>query len=142
NKTNGVTPRRWLLTANPGLAALLDEAIGTGWAADLERLRPLAGLADDASFRVEFATVKRRNKERLARRIAETTRIEVDPESLFDIQVKRIHEYKRQLLNVLHIAHQYLAIREDGLTPPVPKTYIFAGKAAPGYRAAKEVIYL
>ncbi|HZF12133.1 MAG TPA: glycogen/starch/alpha-glucan phosphorylase [Thermoanaerobaculia bacterium] len=142
NKTNGVTPRRWLLTANPALAALLDDALGSGWAADLERLRPLAKLADDAAFRVDFAGVKQQNKARLARQIAETTRIAVDPATLFDVQVKRIHEYKRQLLNALHIVHQYLSICEDGITPPVAKTYIFAGKAAPGYWAAKQVIYL
>jgi len=142
NKTNGVTPRRWLLTANPGLAHLLDEALGSGWAADLERLRQLEGLADDAGFQASFAAVKRRNKERLAHLIADSARVEVDPASLFDIQVKRIHEYKRQLLNALHIAHQYLALTEDGETPPVAKTYVFAGKAAPGYWAAKQVIRL
>jgi len=142
NKTNGVTPRRWLLTANPGLAALLDEAIGPGWAADLGRLRKLESLVDDTSFRAAFAAVKRGNKERLTRLIAETTRVEVDPGTLFDVQVSRIHEYKRQLLNVLHIAHQYLALCEDGELPPVPKTYVFAGKAAPGYWAAKQVILL
>jgi len=142
NKTNGVTPRRWLLTANPGLAGLLDETLGTGWAIDLERLRKLEGLADDTGFQDSFAAVKRRNKERLARVIAESARVEVDPSSLFDIQVKRIHEYKRQLLNALHIAHQYLALTEDGVTPLVPKTYIFAGKAAPGYWAAKQIILL
>ncbi len=142
NKTNGVTPRRWLLTANPGLARLLDEAVGTGWPADLERLRGLEALADDVGFHDAFSAVKRQNKERLAELIADSTRIEVDPTSLFDIQVKRIHEYKRQLLNAMHIAHQYLALVEDRETPPVPKTYVFAGKAAPGYWVAKQIILL
>jgi starch phosphorylase len=142
NKTNGVTPRRWLLSANPRLARLLDEAVGTGWAADLDRLRKLEILADDPGFQDSFAKIKRQNKERLAKTIAETARVKVDPASLFDIQVKRIHEYKRQLLNALHIAHQYLALVEDGETPPVPKTYVFAGKAAPGYWEAKQIILL
>jgi glycogen phosphorylase len=142
NKTNGVTPRRWLLTANPHLARLLDEALGTGWAADLDRLRGLDELADDTGFRDSFAAVKQWNKARLARVIATTARVDVDPASLFDIQVKRIHEYKRQLLNALHIAHQYLALVEDGVTPPAPKTYVFAGKAAPGYWRAKQIILL
>jgi len=142
NKTNGVTPRRWLLTANPGLAGLLDEAVGEGWAADLEKLRPLEALADDPGFQASFAAVKHKNKERLARLISASARVTVDPSSQFDIQVKRIHEYKRQLLNALHIAHQYLALVEDGVTPPVPKTYVFAGKAAPGYWAAKQIIWL
>ena len=142
NKTNGVTPRRWLLTANPGLAQLLDEALGGGWAADLESLRGLEKLADDRGFQDSFAAVKRRNKERLARLIRDSARVEVDPASQFDIQVKRIHEYKRQLLNALHVIHQYLALVEDGETPPVAKTYVFAGKAAPGYWAAKQIILL
>jgi starch phosphorylase len=142
NKTNGVTPRRWLLTANPGLARLLDEALGEGWAADLERLRELDNLTGDAGFNKAFAAVKRQNKVRLSNLISETIRVDVDPDSLFDIQVKRIHEYKRQLLNALHVAHQYLALVEDGEAPPVPKTYIFAGKAAPGYWVAKQIILL
>jgi starch phosphorylase len=142
NKTNGVTPRRWLLTANAELARLITAAIGDGWVMDLEQLAALEPHAEDPGFRAEVLAAKRRNKERLARLIREKTRVAVDPASCFDVQVKRIHEYKRQLLNVLHIAHQYLALVEDGVTPAVPKTYVFAGKAAPGYHAAKQIVRL
>jgi starch phosphorylase len=140
NKTNGVTPRRWLLQANPLLARLISDTIGASWITDLERLRDLEPYADDAAFRQEFGAIKRANKERLARVIGDTTSIRVDPASLFDVQVKRIHEYKRQLLNVLHIVHEYLRLVEDGTPPAVPRTYVFAGKAAPGYWAAKQII--
>jgi len=142
NKTNGVTPRRWLLLANRGLASLVTDAIGDGWAADLDRLRNLEPLAVDRGFQERFVAVKRANKERLAAVIKETTGEVVDPASLFDVQVKRIHEYKRQLLNLLHIVGEYLSIVDDGLMPPVPRTYVFAGKAAPGYFAAKQIIRL
>jgi starch phosphorylase len=140
NKTNGVTPRRWLLQANPLLARLITRTIGDGWITDLDRLRELEPWANDGAFREQFMAVKRSNKERLARVIAETTGVTVDPDSLFDVQVKRIHEYKRQLLNVMHIVHQYLCLIEDGTSPTIPRTYVFAGKAAPGYWAAKQVI--
>jgi glycogen phosphorylase len=140
NKTNGVTPRRWLLSANPPLAGLLRDTIGDAWISDLEKLRALEPLAEDAGFRAAFRSAKRANKARLARVIAETARVKADPDSLFDIQVKRIHEYKRQLLNALHVAHQYLCLVEDGQEPLWPKTYVFAGKAAPGYWAAKQII--
>jgi starch phosphorylase len=140
NKTNGVTQRRWLLTANPLLADLLTKAIGSGWITELDRLRELEAFADDVEFQKDFTEIKKANKRRLAAIIKETTRVTVDPQSLFDIQVKRIHLYKRQLLNLLHIIHQYLALVEDGIEPIVPKTYVFAGKAAPGYWAAKQVI--
>jgi len=142
NKTNGVTQRRWLLNANPLLADLLSRTVGDGWITDLDRLRGLEPHADDAGFQEDFARIKRCNKERLARVIRETTQVVVDPDSLFDIQVKRIHEYKRQLLNVLHIIHEYLCLIEDGREPTVPRTYVFAGKAAPGYWAAKQIIKL
>ena len=142
NKTNGVTPRRWLVQANPLLTALITRNIGDKWITDLERLRELEPFANDSAFQQEFAAIKRSNKERLARVIAETTSTTIDPDSLFDVQVKRIHEYKRQLLNVLRIAHEYLCLVEDGKPPAVPRTYIFAGKAAPGYRAAKQIIKL
>jgi starch phosphorylase len=142
NKTNGVTPRRWLLNANPLLAGLVTRTIGDTWIADLERLRALEPYANDSAFRQEFAAIKRANRERLARVIAQTTAIRVDPNSLFDIQVKRIHEYKRQLLNVMRIVHEYLRLVEDGIPPAVPRTYVFAGKAAPGYWAAKQIIQL
>jgi starch phosphorylase len=109
---------------------------------DLERLRELEPCTNDSGFRQEFSAIKRSNKERLARVIVQTTSIAVDPDSLFDVQVKRIHEYKRQLLNVMRIVHEYLRLIEDGKQPPVPRTYVFAGKAAPGYGAAKQIIRL
>jgi starch phosphorylase len=142
NKTNGVTPRRWLVQANPRLAGLITRTIGDTWVTDLYQLRALEPYATDTAFRKEFSAVKRANKERLARVILDTTSVAVDPDSLFDVQVKRIHEYKRQLLNVMRIAHEYLCLVEDGTPPPVPRTYIFAGKAAPGYWAAKQIIKL
>ena len=140
NKTNGVTPRRWLMQANQPLARLITKTIGGDWIDDLDRLRALEPYASDGAFRQEFLAVKRSNKERLARVIAETTSVTVDPDSLFDVQVKRIHEYKRQLLNVMQIVLEYLHLVEDGIQPTVPRTYVFAGKAAPGYWAAKQII--
>ena len=142
NKTNGITPRRWLLRANPGLSKLVTGRIGDGWIRDLERLRELEPLADDAGFRAEFDAVKRANKARLEKLILDVTRVSVDPESIFDVQVKRIHEYKRQLLFVMRVIHQYLSIVEDGVMPAHPLTCIFAGKAAPEYFLAKLVIKL
>ncbi|MDR3418500.1 MAG: glycogen/starch/alpha-glucan phosphorylase [Nevskia sp.] len=140
NKTNGVTPRRWLLQANPLLSGLIRRTIGDGWITDLDQLRGLESRAGDPAFRDEFLAIKRLNKERLARVIVETTGVSVDPGSLFDVQVKRIHEYKRQLLHVMHIVHEYLCLVEDGIAPVAPRTHVFAGKAAPGYRAAKQII--
>jgi starch phosphorylase len=142
NKTNGVTQRRWLLTANPALSQLLSETIGDNWLIDLERLHDLEPLARDAGFRERFLAVKRQNKARPAQLIKEVTGDILDLDSLFDIQVKRIHEYKRQLLNVLHIVHEYLCLVEDGKDPLQPRTYLLAGKAAPGYVAAKQIIHL
>jgi glycogen phosphorylase len=142
NKTNGVTPRRWLLKANPALSDLLTKLLGNGWITDLSQLRGLERYAADPGIQQQILHLKRDNKERLARVIQATTHLIVDPDSLFDVHVKRIHEYKRQLLNVLHIIHEYLSVIEDGRMPPVPKTYIFAGKAAPGYWAAKQIIKL
>jgi starch phosphorylase len=142
NKTNGVTPRRWLLKANPLLADLIRATIGEGWITDLSQLRGLEHWAADAGFQSAFRRIKRSNKEKLAAVIYENLRVKVDPESLFDMQVKRIHAYKRQLLNVMHIMHEYLALIEDGRQPVVPRTYVFAGKAAPGYWAAKQIIKL
>jgi starch phosphorylase len=142
SKTNGVTPRRWLLQANPGLSTLITRTIGDRWITDLDRLRELEPSAQDEGFQREFLGVKLRNKERLAQQIAETTGVAVDPRSLFDVQIKRIHEYKRQLLRVIHIVHDYLRLVEDGTLPAVPRTCIFAGKAAPGYWAAKQIIKL
>jgi starch phosphorylase len=142
NKTNGVTPRRWLLQANPLLSALITEMIGEQWVTDLERLRALEPLAGYGPFQQRFAAIKRLNKERLTRLITRTTSIAIDPDSIFDVHIKRIHEYKRQLLNVMRIVHDYLRLVEDGHEPAVPRTYIFSGKAAPGYWAAKQIIRL
>jgi glycogen phosphorylase len=142
NKTNGVTQRRWLLTANPGLAALISSAIGDGWVTDYRALERLEAFASDEGFQNRFRAVKRANKERLARVIHDTTGVAVDTESLFDVQIKRIHEYKRQLLNVLHVIHDYLRLVDEGVAPAVPRTYVFAGKAAPDYWQAKQVIKL
>ncbi|MBK9021308.1 MAG: glycogen/starch/alpha-glucan phosphorylase [Sulfuritalea sp.] len=140
NMTNGVTPRRWLNQANPGLARLIGSRIGRGWLKDLDQLRQLTPLADDAAFRDAFVRVKRDNKARLAQVIRQRLGIAVDPDSLFDVQIKRIHEYKRQLLNVLHVITLYNRLRAGG--DATPRTVIFGGKAAPGYRMAKLVIRL
>jgi len=142
NKTNGITQRRWLLKSNPGLSTLISKSIGDHWINDIHKLKRLETYADDKQFQKEFLQIKRANKQRLARVILETTGIEVNPDSLFSIQAKRLHEYKRQLLNVLHIIHQYRCLIDDGQKPLVPRTYIFAGKAAPGYWNAKQIIKL
>ena len=142
NKTNGVTQRRWLLMANPGLAALLNRVIGKSWITDLEGLQAIAPYAEDEGFHAEFAAIKRANKERLATTAHRILGIDLDPASLFDVQAKRIHEYKRQLLMALGIVHQYLSLVDDHVEPAVPRTYLMAGKAAPGYWAAKMTIKL
>ena len=142
NVTNGITPRRWLAQANPGLATLLDERIGPRWRLDLAQVERLGELAGDPAFRARFAAVKRANKERLARAILAATGVAVDPASLFDVQVKRIHEYKRQLLNLLQVVARYQAMLADPGRDWVPRTVIFAGKAASSYVAAKSVIRL
>jgi starch phosphorylase len=142
NKTNGVTPRRWLLHANRPLATLINRTIGDGWVKDLDRLRELELFVDDAALLEKLDGVKRRNKVALARRAKELTGVTVDPMSMFDVQVKRIHEYKRQLLNALHVIHRYWSIVEDGEIPLQPRTVFFAGKAAPGYWMAKLIIKL
>ena len=142
NKTNGVTQRRWLLMANPRLAQLLDETIGNGWTTDLEQVRELERLADNVEFQDRFTTIKRANKERLAALVHRGTGVDVDPASIFDVQAKRIHEYKRQLLMALGIVDEYLALVEDGVEPLVPRTYLFAGKAAPNYWTAQMIIKL
>jgi starch phosphorylase len=141
NKTNGITPRRWLLQCNPALAALVSEAIGDGWATDLGRLRGLARFADDAAFRERWAAIKRANKARLAAHARRHCGFDLDPDSLFDCQVKRIHEYKRQLLNALHALVLLRRLRA-GQDDALPRTVIFAGKAAPGYAMAKRIIRL
>ncbi|NDE00489.1 MAG: glycogen/starch/alpha-glucan phosphorylase [Gammaproteobacteria bacterium] len=142
NVTNGVTPRRWLAGANPELSALLDGCIGTQWRIRLELLSGLRKRAEDASFRSAFMAVKRRNKQRLAALIEREVGVTVDPDSLFDVQVKRIHEYKRQLLNVLHVVTRYQAMLADPTADWVPRTVIFAGKAASSYSTAKSIIRL
>ena len=142
NVTNGVTPRRFLAVANPPLARLITSRIGDGWIKHLDRLRDLEPLADDAAFRQEWREVKLAAKQRLAARIAERTGETVDPTSLFDLQVKRIHEYKRQHLNVLHILTLYLRLKRDPQTEVPSRTFLFAGKAAPGYFMAKLIIRL
>jgi starch phosphorylase len=141
NKTNGVTPRRWLRLCHPGLAKLISGAIGERWIVDLERLRDLEPFAADAGFRAQFQAVKAQNKAHLARVLGPDSAA-FDPHALLDVHVKRIHLYKRQLLNVLRVVHDYLLLTEDNHPPTVPRTYLFAGKAAPGYIAAKDVIYL
>jgi glycogen phosphorylase len=142
NKTNGVTPRRWLLHANRPLASLITKAIGDGWIRDLDELRRLELFADDAGLLERLDAVKSRNKLALARLTRDLTGIAVDPESMFDVHVKRMHEYKRQLLNILHVVGRYWSIVEDGQTPLAPRTFVFAGKAAPGYFVAKLIIKL
>jgi starch phosphorylase len=142
NVTNGVTPRRFIALINPRLAGLLDETIGTGWLADMTKLRGLAPHAEDAGFRNLWRRIKVQNKTALADYIRRKTGIRVDPLSLFDVQVKRIHEYKRQHLNALHIVDRYLRLkRNPGLDLP-PRTFVFGGKAAPSYFLAKLVIKL
>ena len=142
NKTNGITPRRWLMHANPALCRWIDERIGCAWRDDLNQLPNLDQFADDSYSRRTFAAVKRLNKERLAEVILERTGIRVDSGAMFDVQIKRMHEYKRQLLHVLNIIDEYLRITEDGETLPTPRVHIFGGKAAPGYFAAKLIIKL
>jgi glycogen phosphorylase len=138
NKTNGVTPRRWILACNPSLSKLITEAIGEGWPTDLGRLRELEHHVEDAGFRGRLADVKRRNKESLARLIGRDLGFAVDPSSIFDVQIKRLHEYKRQILNALHIVALYL--RHKRGEDVTPRTFIFGAKAAPGYRMAKLII--
>ncbi|MEO7328387.1 MAG: glycogen/starch/alpha-glucan phosphorylase [Minicystis sp.] len=138
NKTNGVTPRRWILACNPGLSALITKRIGPGWTTDLERLRELDAHVEDAEFRADLRAVKRRNKATLAALIERELGFSVDPTSLFDCQIKRLHEYKRQLLDALHIVALYLRGKRG--EPVVPRTFIFGAKAAPGYQKAKLII--
>jgi len=142
NMTNGVTPRRWLAQANPGLATLLDTTLGQGWRLDLDQLQKLNDKKTDPVFQQAFMATKLANKTRLAKLISHTTGISVNPDSLLDVQVKRIHEYKRQLLNVLHVVWRYQAILAAPNMHWVPRTVIFAGKAASSYVSAKSIIHL
>jgi starch phosphorylase len=142
NVTNGITPRRWLNQCNPDLTALLTKAIGTGFQRDLDKLKLITPLAEDKAFRKAFREVKLANKVRLANRIEDLTGVKLNPHSLFDVQIKRIHEYKRQLLNVLHVITLYNRIRSGQAKEITPRTVIFGGKAAPGYWMAKQIIRL
>jgi starch phosphorylase len=142
NKTNGVTPRRWIQYANPELAELISSTIGEAWKKDLEELADLDDHIGKKPFRDKFRKVKQAAKRRLASYVSQHKGIEIDPDSLFDIQIKRFHEYKRQHLNVLHIIHLYNEIKKNPATEIVPRTFIFAGKAAPGYFLAKRIIKL
>ncbi|MCW5666594.1 MAG: glycogen/starch/alpha-glucan phosphorylase [Piscinibacter sp.] len=142
NVTNGVTPRRFLALSNPRLAGLIDEAIGPGWLTDLTQLKRLEPLADDPAFRARWRDIKRENKRVLAARVQRSTGVTLDPDSLFDVQVKRIHEYKRQHLAVLQVIDLYRRLREDPSLVIAPRTFLFGGKAAPGYWAAKLIIKL
>ena len=142
NKTNGITPRRWLLCANPGLAKLISQHIGDHWIRDLDQLRQLEPLMEDAAFRKDWQRIKLVNKQRLSDILRKLTGTSVDPSSIFDVQVKRIHEYKRQTLNILHVIHRWLKLKQNPQADIPPKTYIFGGKAAPGYFYAKMIIKL
>ncbi|WP_223067400.1 glycogen/starch/alpha-glucan phosphorylase [Paenibacillus caui] len=142
NKTNGITHRRWLIYANPALAKLVSECIGTRWIKHPQELNGLIKCCRNAGFQSAFANVKRHNKEKLANYIFDKQGIRVNPESLFDIQVKRLHAYKRQLLNVLHIVHLYNQLKENPGMDIVPRTFIFGAKAAPSYYLAKRIIKL
>ena len=142
NKTNGITPRRWLAGCNPELASLITKTIGDGWTHDLSGLSELAPYAEDSAFRKRWRAVKRANKERLAAYAREELGVALDADALFDVQVKRIHEYKRQLLNALHVIHLYDRIRRGDVAEWTPRVVIFGGKAAPGYQMAKRIIKL
>jgi len=140
NVTNGVTPRRFMAVSNPPLARLLTGRVGDGWLRDLGRLRRLEPLADDEEFRREWREVKLAAKRALAKLVAERAGVAVDPEALFDVQVKRLHEYKRQHLNVLHILALYLRLKRDASADVPPRVFLFGAKAAPGYFMAKRII--
>jgi starch phosphorylase len=142
NQTNGVTPRRWLKMSNRPLADLITRSIGPGWEDDLDRLKGLEPFADDQGFRAEFDAAKRTNKVALAAWIEADCGVKVSPDALFDVQIKRIHEYKRQLLNVLQTVAHYQRIKANPTGPWVPRVKIFGGKSAPGYAVAKEIIHL
>lgn len=142
NKTNGITHRRWLLKANPELSGLITDSIGQEWVSSPQKLEDLLRYKDDSAFLEKLHAIKQKNKEKLAARILDKTGIKVDTESIFDVQVKRLHAYKRQLLNILHIMHLYNALKEDPEALLYPRTFIFGAKASPGYYFAKKVIKL
>lgn len=142
NKTNGVTPRRWLAACNPGLKNLLDETVGNGWISDLPAIAKLETLADDLDFHKRWDAIKLQNKQRLARMIKRECNVDFDTDALFDVQVKRIHEYKRQLLNILHVIHLYNRIKHGDTKNWTKRCVLIGGKAAPGYQMAKLIIKL
>jgi starch phosphorylase len=142
NKTNGVTPRRWMVLSNPKLSDLISEHIGDGWIKDLAQLKSLEPLAENAEFRARWRAIKQHNKRGFAALAVQRTGVVIDPNSLFDILVKRIHEYKRQHLQVLHIVSLYHGIKSNPSLPVQPRTFVFGGKAAPGYHLAKLMIKL
>ncbi|VDK82945.1 unnamed protein product [Litomosoides sigmodontis] len=142
NKTNGITPRRWLLLSNPSLADVICEKIGEGWITDLDKLQELKKFANDSGFLDSIRRVKQENKMRVAQYLEDKYSVKINPSSIFDIHVKRIHEYKRQLLNILHVITLYNRIKANPTANIVPRTVIFGGKAAPGYHMAKQVIKL
>ncbi|MES9942135.1 MAG: glycogen/starch/alpha-glucan phosphorylase [Candidatus Thiodiazotropha sp. 6PLUC2] len=142
NKTNGVTPRRWLAASNSGLRKLIDETVGNGWISNLQQLQQLKDLAEDRAFQKKWQQIKLENKQHLADLVKVDCSVEFDPEAMFDVQVKRIHEYKRQLLNVLHIIHLYCRIRAGEVENWTPRCVLIGGKAAPGYQMAKLIIKL
>lgn len=142
NKTNGITPRRWLLMCNPGLSELITSSIGDGWVTDLEQLQKLEPLAEDAAFRSAFREVKRANKSVLADQVRDLLWVSLDPDALYDVQVKRLHEYKRQLLNALHIVALWMRARREPAAVAPPRAFLFGAKAAPGYQMAKLIIRL
>ncbi len=141
NKTNGITPRRWLLGCNPDLSNLISSVIGDQWVTNLDQLRGLDKFADDASFRDEFVSIKRKNKEVLAQLIRGKLGLEVDPDAMFDSQIKRLHEYKRQHLNLLHVLTLYRRLLHDPDLDLSPRVFVFGAKAAPGYHLAKVIIH-
>jgi starch phosphorylase len=142
NVTNGISPRLWLMQSNPRLSSLIDEAIGESWRGNFDEIADLKGFAADAGFRDRFLAAKRANKERLARLVVERTGLSIDPTTMFDMQVKRIHEYKRQLLNILGVVARWNMLRDDPHRFYAPRTVIMAGKAASAYQFAKLIIKL
>ena len=142
NKTNGITQRRWLVSANPELSKFITDRIGHGWEKDLSKIKELAKFADDAASQEEFLAIKQRSKEALCKYLKNTQGVDLDPTSIFDVQIKRLHEYKRQLLNILNVMYEYNKMLEDASYKPAPRTFIFGAKAASGYRRAKSIIKL
>ena len=140
NKTNGITPRRWLLACNPRLSKLISSKIGDGWERDLDRLQQLAEHAEDLSFQKEFLDVKQSNKKHLAEVIEQRIGLKIDPVAIFDVQIKRLHEYKRQHLNLLHILTLYRRLLNNPELDIQPRVFVFGAKAAPGYELAKNII--